>query len=849
MSPRGGDLLRHRDFQKLWAGQTVSMLGSQVSQLALPLVAVLVLHVSAFYVALLGTVDLLPFLLFALPAGVWIDRIPRRPVLIVADTGRALALATVPVVAAFGHLTIWQLYAVGFVTGTFTVFFDVAYQSYLPSLVGRPHLVEGNAKLELSRSAAQIAGPGLGGVLVGAITAPYAIVVDSVSFAVSALFLGRIRKREPRPEPTVAPSMRGELMEGLRYVLGDPRWRAITLYVSTFNFFSSVAFALYVVYAVRNLGLTPGELGLVFALGNLGWLLGAVVVRRLSGRLGIGSTLVLAAFVGGAATAADPARAGELCHPVPRHLGRADRVRTRDLQRHRGQPDPDTDARSAARPRQRVAALDRLGDDSARQPRRRRALDGDRRPADAVRRDDRREPVLPVPARAVAALDQDAAGPGPRAGAARRRRRTRPRGPVRGGLARYADPVPELPEMEAWRRALNDPVSAFPVAKAGPAHIATLKTFDPPLTALEGRRLSGARRRGKRLLFPTDDGELVLLVHLMTAGRLKMLKAGEAGPKTPAFALGFEDGSKLVLTENARKKRAGVWLLTPEAAEEELAHLGPEALGLDATALAEILRRESHRLHPLLRDQRAIAGIGRAWANEILHTAKLSPYALVHRPLRRGGRTARRGDERGAGAGPRAARARRGQRAHLPRPQQARAAVPRLWHADRADRLRGAHDLLLPRVPDRRPRPQGPPDVPAAPVAISSGAMATVADVMVKDVLTVEPTSSIGEAAEKMNAAKVGAVVVVEDFVRIVGIITERDLLRAVAQRARAAEARVRQWMTPDPLTIEPETSIEDAAKIMFENNFRHLPVVKDGRSLGIVSLRVLAKWQFDHGA
>ena len=126
--------------------------------------------------------------------------------------------------------------------------------------------------------------------------------------------------------------------------------------------------------------------------------------------------------------------------------------------------------------------------------------------------------------------------------------------------------------------------------------------------------------------------------------------------------------------------------------------------------------------------------------------------------------------------------------------------------------------------------------------------MATVAEVMVKDVLTVEPTSSIGEAAEKMNAAKVGAVVVVEDFVRIVGIITERDLLRAVAQRARAAEARVRQWMTPDPMTIEPETSIEDAAKIMFENNFRHLPVVKDGRSLGIVSLRILAKWQFDHG-
>ena len=188
--------------------------------------------------------------------------------------------------------------------------------------------------------------------------------------------------------------------------------------------------------------------------------------------------------------------------------------------------------------------------------------------------------------------------------------------------------MPELPEMEAWRRQLADPVSAFPIAKAGPAHIATLKTFDPPLKELEGRRLRGAERRGKRLLFPTDDGALVLLVHLMTAGRLKTLQAGESGPKTPAFALEFAGGSKLVLTENAKKKRAGVWLLRPEQVEEELGHLGPEALGLDAAELGGILRRESRRLHALLRDQRLIAGIGRAWANEILHAAKLSPYAL-----------------------------------------------------------------------------------------------------------------------------------------------------------------------------------------------------------------------------
>ena len=188
--------------------------------------------------------------------------------------------------------------------------------------------------------------------------------------------------------------------------------------------------------------------------------------------------------------------------------------------------------------------------------------------------------------------------------------------------------MPELPEIEAWRRALNDPVSAFPIARAGPAHIATLKTFDPPLSVLEGRRLAGAERRAKRLLFPTEDGELVLLVHLMTAGRLKMLQFGQAGPKSPAFQLVFEGGSRLVLTEAGSKKRAGVWLLTREEAEQELAHLGPEALGLGAERLGEILAGESRRLHSLLRDQRVLAGIGRAWANEILHQAQLSPFQL-----------------------------------------------------------------------------------------------------------------------------------------------------------------------------------------------------------------------------
>ncbi len=167
-----------------------------------------------------------------------------------------------------------------------------------------------------------------------------------------------------------------------------------------------------------------------------------------------------------------------------------------------------------------------------------------------------------------------------------------------------------------------------PIEKAGPAHIATLKTFDPPLAALDGASFAGARRRAKRLLFPTDDGELVLMVHLMSAGRLRYLRPDEKGPKTPIFRLGFADGGQLVLTEAGSKKRAGVWLMRPDAIEAELAYLGPEADTLTPETLAPILAGDSRRLHSLLRDQRAIAGIGRAWANEILNAARLSPYAL-----------------------------------------------------------------------------------------------------------------------------------------------------------------------------------------------------------------------------
>lgn len=188
--------------------------------------------------------------------------------------------------------------------------------------------------------------------------------------------------------------------------------------------------------------------------------------------------------------------------------------------------------------------------------------------------------------------------------------------------------MPELPEVEAWVRELDPLVARAPIETARPGHVATLKTFDPPPRALEGRRFDGARRRGKNLLFPTADGELVLRVHLMSAGRLRYLPAGKKGPTKPMFGVRFTDGGELLLTEAGKKKRAGVWLLTPAQLEEELAHLGPDALDVDGAALGAILRRERRQLHPFLRDQRGLAGIGRAHANEILWQARLSPFRL-----------------------------------------------------------------------------------------------------------------------------------------------------------------------------------------------------------------------------
>jgi MFS family permease len=292
-------LYRHADFRRLWAAQTVSRFGSQISQLALPLVAVISLHASAFRVSLLGAVEMLPFLLLALPAGAWVDRVARRPVLIGADVGRALVLGSLPLAAAIGTVTYVQLCIVGFVAGTLTVCFDVSYQSYLPALVDREHLVDANAKLELSNSGSQIAGPGLAGLLVQWLTAPYAIAGDALSFLWSALFIGRIAAREEVEPPTEQRSLTREILDGLRYLLTDGRWRAMATFVAVFNLGTGITGPLILVFAVRRLGLSAGQLGLTFSLGNVGWLLGALVARRAATLLRLGPALFTTALLGG----------------------------------------------------------------------------------------------------------------------------------------------------------------------------------------------------------------------------------------------------------------------------------------------------------------------------------------------------------------------------------------------------------------------------------------------------------------------------------------------------------------------------------------------------------------------
>ena len=314
-------LWRHRDFRKLWAGETVSLFGSEVTELALPLVAVLVLDADAGQMGLLAAARFAPFLLVTLPAGAWVDRRRRRPVLVASNLGRALLVGLVPLLAGLGLLGMGHLYGIAFAVGVLTVLFDVAYQSYLPSLVDRDQLVEGNSKLQASASAARVGGPGLGGLLVQLIGAPRTLLVDAASYLVSAASLLAIRGREPAPATNAGGvsgvGFRQEVAEGLRVTYRNPVLRAMAGLAATYNFFSQVIEALLVLYATRELGLSAGLIGLIVASGSVGALVGAALTGRLERRLGVGPSLILAVVVECAALLLVPIASG----PAPLAAG------------------------------------------------------------------------------------------------------------------------------------------------------------------------------------------------------------------------------------------------------------------------------------------------------------------------------------------------------------------------------------------------------------------------------------------------------------------------------------------------------------------------------------------------
>jgi len=292
MPPRPTGLWRHPDFLRLWLGQIVSEIGSHITREGLPLTAVIVLGAAPFPMGVLASLSGISTLVFGPIAGLWVDRHRRRPILVTADLGRAVVLATVPLAAAFGALHMRQLYVVAALTGILTVFFDVAYQSYLPSLVEREQVLEGNSKLAVGSSMAEIAGPGLTGMLVQLITAPIAILVDALSFLWSALMVWLIRKPEPIPAPRGDSRMWHELAAGLRTVAGHPVQRAIARQAATGSFFIGFFLSLYVLYAIRYLRISPAVLGVVIAVGGAANMLGALLAWRLARRFGVGITLI-----------------------------------------------------------------------------------------------------------------------------------------------------------------------------------------------------------------------------------------------------------------------------------------------------------------------------------------------------------------------------------------------------------------------------------------------------------------------------------------------------------------------------------------------------------------------------
>jgi MFS family permease len=287
-------LRRNRNFRRYFAGQSISLLGDQITLIALPLTAVLALHATAGQMGALLTAELVPNLLFALHAGVWIDRRGRRREMMIAtDVGRGLLIATIPIAFAFGHLTWAQLYVVAFLTGTLSVLFSVAYGAFFQIVVPREDYVAANSLIHGSRAFSFLAGNSIGGVLVQLLRGPYALALDAGSFAWSALFLGRIDAEEPPG----APRETGGLLSGGRWIRDNAVIRAELLGVATLNLFNFMFFALVLLYATRALHVRPAALGLVLGAASVGTLLGSFMTARISRRIGVGPAFLVGCFL------------------------------------------------------------------------------------------------------------------------------------------------------------------------------------------------------------------------------------------------------------------------------------------------------------------------------------------------------------------------------------------------------------------------------------------------------------------------------------------------------------------------------------------------------------------------
>jgi MFS family permease len=302
-----------RAFHALWLGQSISQLGSQITVVVLPLVAAVTLHASPFEIGLLAALETAPYLLFSLPAGVIADRVDRRLLLILTDLGRAAMLLLIPIAVGLDMLSLPVLYVVGLVNGTLSVLFDVAYQSYLPRLVPTDELVDGNQKLELSTAGANVAGPALAGVVLAAVGAAVAVLMDAISFVASALVLAASPEAaRPQASPRGRAALGGSILGGVRLVLADRSLRDLAGSTATFNLASSAILAVFVVFATRELSVNPAAFGLLYGLGNVGFLVGAAAVGSISRLLGTGRTVFLAAVLGTLATVMMPLAIGGL---------------------------------------------------------------------------------------------------------------------------------------------------------------------------------------------------------------------------------------------------------------------------------------------------------------------------------------------------------------------------------------------------------------------------------------------------------------------------------------------------------------------------------------------------------